>query len=76
MASTVEEKKNILLAKATAAAVTLVGATQETTARHLVATLYEHVPPADVAEKSPRDLCGAALSLWHFAERRRPGQAK
>ncbi|MGH7097552.1 MAG: NAD-glutamate dehydrogenase [Stellaceae bacterium] len=76
MASTIEEKKNILLAKATAAAVTLVGATQETTARHLVATLYGHVPPADVAEKSPRDLCGAALSLWHFAERRRPGQAK
>ncbi|HZU91396.1 MAG TPA: NAD-glutamate dehydrogenase domain-containing protein, partial [Stellaceae bacterium] len=28
------------------------------------------------AERSPRDLCGAALSLWRFAERRRPGQAK
>ena len=32
--------------------------------------------PADVAERSPRDLCGAALSLWRFAGRRRPGQAK
>ena len=37
---------------------------------------YEHVPPADVAARSPRDLCGAALSLWRFAERRasRPSQ--
>ena len=34
------------------------------------------MPPADIAGRSPRDLAGAALSLWHFAGRRRPGQAK
>ena len=34
------------------------------------------MPPADVAGRSPRDLGGAALSLWRFAGRRRPGQAK
>ncbi len=34
------------------------------------------MPPDDVAERSLRDLAGAALSLWRFAGRRRPGQAK
>ena len=45
-------------------------------AERLIAAFYEHVPPVDVAERSPRDLCGAALSLWRFAERRQPGHAK
>jgi glutamate dehydrogenase len=45
-------------------------------AERIVAQFCEHVPPADVAARSPRDLCGAALSLWRFAVRRRPGQAK
>ena len=44
--------------------------------QHVISEFYEHVPPADVAERSPRNLFGAALSLWRFAERRRPGQAK
>jgi glutamate dehydrogenase len=76
MASLVEEKKNALVDKAKAIAATVVGAAQEEMAKRVIAAFYEHVPPADVAEKSPRDLCGAALSLWRFAERRRPGQAK
>src|SRR5579883_1218124 len=42
----------------------------------LIAKFYEHAPPSDVAERSPRDLGGAALALWRFAGRRRPGHAK
>jgi glutamate dehydrogenase len=76
MASAVEEKKDTLVAKAKAIAATIVGAAEQATAERVIAKFYEHVPPADVAERSPRDLCGAALSLWRFAERRRPGQAK
>ncbi|HJU20776.1 MAG TPA: NAD-glutamate dehydrogenase, partial [Stellaceae bacterium] len=76
MASAIEEKKNTLVDKAKAVAAARVEATAEATAARVIAKFYEHVPPADVIERSPRDLCGAALSLWHFAERRRPGQAK
>jgi glutamate dehydrogenase len=76
MASAIEEKKSTLVDKAKAVAATIVGATEEATAERVIAKFYEHVPPADIAERSPRDLCGAALSLWRFAERRRPGQAK
>jgi glutamate dehydrogenase len=41
-----------------------------------VAAFYEHAPPADIAERGPDDLCGAALALWRFASRRRPGEAR
>jgi glutamate dehydrogenase len=37
---------------------------------------YGHVPPADVLERRPEDLYGAALSLWQFAQARTPGRAK
>jgi glutamate dehydrogenase len=37
---------------------------------------YQHVPPADLVERSPRDLCGGALSLWRFAEHRSADCAK
>ena len=46
------------------------------TAEQVIGLFYQHVAPADVAERSPRDLAGAALSLFRFAGRRRPGQAK
>ena len=45
-------------------------------ADRVIAEFYRHVAAADVAARSPRDLSGAALSLWRFAGRRRPGQAK
>src|SRR5436190_14079400 len=76
MVSTIEAKKATLVHKAVALAGELAEAAQETMARRVIAEFYEHVPPADVAERSPRDLYGAALSLWRFGERRRPGQAK
>ncbi len=44
--------------------------------RQFIAGLYEHVPPSDLAARSPEDLCGAGLALWHFAARRQSGSAK
>src|SRR5690349_10649758 len=58
----------------TLAAVRLNGAEQPAL-RRFVALLYEHVPPADVAQRSPDDLCGAALALWQFASHRETGRA-
>jgi glutamate dehydrogenase len=37
---------------------------------------YGHVPPADIFERAPEDLYGAALSIWRLAETRQPGRAK
>jgi glutamate dehydrogenase len=76
MASTIETKKAVLVHKAEAFAAETLRAADEATRKRAIAKFYEHVPPSDVAERSPRDLCGAALSLLQLAERRRPGQAK
>ena len=75
MASTIHAKKSALLDKAAALAGELVDPAEEATVKRVIAELYQHVPPVDVAERSPRDLYGAALSLWRFAQRRRPNQA-
>jgi glutamate dehydrogenase len=76
MVSTIETKKATLVHKAAALACQLFDPTDQATADRFIAQFYEHVPPADVAERTPRNLYGAALSLWRFGERRRPGQAK
>jgi glutamate dehydrogenase len=76
MAGELETRKIALVKKAVALARKTLDATQQATAERVVAQFYEHVPPADIAERSPRYLSGAALSLWRFAERRRPDQAK
>ena len=75
-AGTLETRKIALLEKAAAFAHETLDATQQAMAERFVDEFYEHVPPADIAERSPRDLWGAALSLWRFAERRSPGRAK
>jgi glutamate dehydrogenase len=76
MASTLEAKKAGLVRKAAALADEIPSPAQQKMARRVIIEFYEHVPPVDVAERRSRDLYGAALSLWRFAERRRPGQAK
>jgi glutamate dehydrogenase len=76
MTSTADAKKAALIRKAAALARETLDPAEEATAKRVISEFYEHVPPADVAERSPRNLFGAALSLWRFAERRRPGQAK
>ncbi len=62
--------------KAAALAAEMVDVAERAKAVRVVGKFYEHVPPGDIIGRSPRDLCGAALSLWRFAERRRQGQAK
>jgi len=76
MMSTIEAKKSALVRKAASLACQLSDPVEQATADRFIAQFYEHVPPADVAERSPRNLYGAALSLWRFAGRRRPDQAK
>ncbi len=76
MASTIEAKKATLVHKAAALAGQLFDPADQATANRFIEQFYEHVPPADVAERTPRNLYGAALSLWRFGGRRRPGQAK
>src|SRR5436305_11647931 len=76
MASTIEAKKTTLVHKAAALACQLFDPADQATANRFIEQFYEHVPPADVAERTPRNLYGAALSLWRFGERRRPRQAK
>ena len=76
MTRTIEAKKAALVRKATAFVDELPDPAEQNIARHVIAEFYEHVPPADVAERSPRNLYGAALSLLRFAERRRAGRAK
>ena len=76
MTSTIDAKKAALIRKAAALASEVLDPAEQTTAKRVITEFYEHVPPADVVERSPSNLNGAALSLWRFAERRRPGQAK
>jgi glutamate dehydrogenase len=71
-----EATKAKLVRKAVALAQEVLDPADQAAAERVIAAYYEHVPPADVAGRSPRDLSGAALSLWHFAECRRPGEAK
>ncbi len=37
---------------------------------------YHWVPPADLADRTPEDLYGAAISQWNLAQERAPGAAK
>src|SRR3984893_16596769 len=74
--STIKAKRLSPLAKATALAADMVDVAKRPEAARIIGKFYEHVPPADIVGRSPRDLCGAALSLWRLAERRRPGRAK
>src|ERR1700737_5063129 len=74
--STIRAKRLSPLGKAAALAAEMVDAGERAEAARIICEFYEHVPPVDIVARSPRDLCGAALSLWRFAERRRPGQAK
>src|SRR5262249_50231232 len=60
--SALEAKKSALTRKAAALAGDLLEDVKQAAAGKFVAEFYEHVPPADVAERTPRNLYGAALS--------------
>ncbi|HKS89648.1 MAG TPA: NAD-glutamate dehydrogenase [Stellaceae bacterium] len=76
MTSTIDSKK----AECVSDAQDLLGRRASETERPLltgfVAALYAHVPPSDVAERGPEQLCGAALALWRFAAARVAGHAR
>ena len=76
MAIAIEAKKASLLEKTTTLAGEMIDAADRTTAEEFIAKFYEHVPPADILGRTPRDLFGAAISLSRLAERRRPSHAK
>jgi glutamate dehydrogenase len=76
MASTLESKKAKRVEKAAALAADAVGPGERAAAERFVAEFYAHVPPSDIAQRDPRDLSGAALTLWRLAARRPPGRAK
>jgi glutamate dehydrogenase len=75
VASTIELEKAARVRDAESLADSRSGSAQAEL-RRFIALLYDHVPPADVAARSPDDLCGAALAFWQFAVQREPGQAK
>jgi len=52
------------------------GSARPAALHRFIAELYRHVPPADLAGRSPAELAAAALSLWHLAAERRPGAPK
>src|SRR5215469_15242155 len=71
-----EAKKAKLIRKAVALAEEALDPAERGSAEQVIAAVYEHVPPADVAARSPRNLGSAALGLWRFAGRRHPGHPK
>ena len=76
MPTAIKTTKEERVGAAEALTETLSNAAERDVLRRFVAELYAHVPPADVAERNPADLFGAALALWRFAEIRQRATAK
>ena len=76
MTSTIEEEKAGLVRGAQRLAEERSKPAERAPLCRFIAELYAHVPPSDVAARSPADLCGAAIALWRFAARRSRGSAK
>jgi glutamate dehydrogenase len=74
--STIEAQKAALIRDAQNVADRETEAGERTQLHSFIAEFYRHVPPGDVAARSPDNLCGGALALWRFASRRRRGSAK
>jgi len=73
---TIEAQKAALVRDAQILADQKAEAAERAPLQRFIAELYEHVPPSDVAARTPADLYGAALALWRFGARRQPGRAK
>jgi glutamate dehydrogenase len=71
-----EAKKAKLIQRAVAFAEAALDSGEQGDAKRIIPAFYAHAPPSDVDRRSPRDLSGAALSLWRFAGRRLPDHAK
>ena len=71
-----EEQKNEAVEAVAALATRQLGDGRAAAIAGFVRGFYSHVPPEDILARAPEDLCGAALSLWQFAETRQAGRAK
>ena len=71
-----EQLKDEAVAAAAALAAGRLDAARAGMVQRFLKQFYARVPPADVIERGPEDLYGAALSLWQFAQTRLPGRAK
>src|SRR5579862_3136914 len=75
MAVRSEQQKHAVIETAAGLAASRLGARASLVQRFL-AQFYDRVAPADLVERTPDDLYGAAVSLWQFAQTRMPGKAK
>jgi glutamate dehydrogenase len=76
MAVRAEQQKQAVIEAATDIAITRLGASRAAMVQRFLIQFYDHVSPADLADRAPEDLYGAAVSLWQFAQTRMPGRAK
>jgi glutamate dehydrogenase len=75
MSARSEQQKHEAVAAAAELAAARLGPRAQAVQRFLI-HFYGHVPPADVLERRPEDLYGAAVSLWQFSQVRPVGRAK
>ncbi|HUZ71357.1 MAG TPA: NAD-glutamate dehydrogenase [Stellaceae bacterium] len=71
-----EQQKQDAVAAAAALAAARLGPPRAAPVQSFLTQFYSHVPPSDVHDRRAEDLYGAAVSLWQFAQTRKPGQAK
>jgi glutamate dehydrogenase len=71
-----EQQKQEAVEAAAALAARSLGSAQTADVERFIRQFYSHVPPEDILTRPAEDLYGAALSLWRFAETRKPGTAK
>jgi glutamate dehydrogenase len=76
MAVRAEQQKQAVIEAATAIAAKRLGADRGSMAQRFLVQFYDHVAPADLADRTPEDLYGASSSLWQFAQARVAGKAK
>src|SRR5918995_1317239 len=76
MATRLQEKKTDLLERVADRLRHKLDDPLATHAETFVHHYYRAVPPADLIERDPLDLYGAALAHLRFGEHRQPGQAK
>ncbi len=71
-----EQQKQEVVAAAAAIEAARLESPRAQPVQRFLKQFYGRVPPADVLDRRPEDLYGAALSLWQFAQARAPGRAK
>ncbi|MFQ5775087.1 MAG: NAD-glutamate dehydrogenase [Kiloniellaceae bacterium] len=76
MAVKAEQLKDELIDRVAERAHERLEAERAAAAERFLRQFYAHVPPDDIVNENPENLYGAALALWSFGQKRRPGGAK